>query len=478
MKFLKKFIRPLVYFIAAVIFIIVARAWDSRSLPDLRPWHRTSIGKEVLFSKEYKDIDSYLQDEDAYIRNLYAMVADSAKGKFNRFNPKSKAFPLFEDDNLNASFIVDPGVENTKGVILLLHGLSDSPYHMRALAQVFKNEGFYVFALRLPGHGTLPSGLINVTWQQWAKATSWGADRLAEIAKQRGDVPFYMGGFSTGGALVLNYSLKAVNDKKLHQAKKLFLFSPAIGVSKLAKISSWHKSFSWMDYFEKFRWLDVLPEYDPAKYNSFTKNAGRQIYLLTLENKELMDQVAEENKQDQLPAMISFQSLVDATVIAKDLFEMYQEIGTSKDELFVYDINRMYADFMKKEVLHIDPRNIEFTQQDAPKLHMLINNLEFDSIRGPIACGVYEKLENDSLVDVYPNHHSAWPIEFFAMSHVAVPIAPDNRAYGAFSIMGRLTVKGERGVLLVSSDDLMRIRYNPFFDLMSREISDFIKRNE
>jgi alpha-beta hydrolase superfamily lysophospholipase len=477
MKFLKKFIHPLLYFIAAVIFIIVVRALDSRLLPDLRPWHRTSIGKEVLFSKEYKDIDSYLKDEDAYIRELYSQVADSAKGKFNRFNPESKAFPLFENDNLNASFVVDPGVNNTKGVILLLHGLSDSPYHMRALAQVFKNEGFYVFALRLPGHGTLPSGLLDVTWQQWAKATSWGADRLAEIAKQRGDVPFYMGGFSTGGALVLNYSLKALNDAKLHQAKKLFLFSPAIGVSKLAKISSWHKTLSWLDYFEKFRWLDVLPEYDPAKYNSFTKNAGRQIYLLTLENKELMDQVAKANKQYQLPAMIAFQSLVDATVIPRDLFDMYQEIGTSKDELFVYDINRMYADLMKKEVLHIDPRNIEFTQEDAPKLHILINNLKFDSIHGPIACGVYEKLKNDSLVDVYPNHHSAWPIEFFAMSHVAVPIAPDNRAYGQFSTLGQLTVKGERDVLLIYSDDLLRIRYNPFFDLMSREISDFIKRN-
>ena len=477
MKFLKKLIRPFLYFIAALIFIVVVRAWDSRSLPDLRPWHKVSIGDEVLFSKKYTDIDSYLKDEDAYIRELYAQVADSAKGKFNRFNPKSKAHPLFSDDNLNASFVVDPGVKRTKGVILLLHGLSDSPYHMRALAQVFKKEGFYVLALRLPGHGTLPSGLLDVTWQQWAKATSWGADRLAEIAKQRNDVPFYMGGFSTGGALVLNYSLKALNDSKLHQPKKLFLFSPAIGVSKLAKVSGWHKSLSWMSYFEKFRWMDILPEYDPAKYNSFTKNAGRQIHLLTLENKELMDKVAEANKQSKLPGMIAFQSLVDATVIPKDLFEMYQEIGTSKDELFVYDVNRMYADFMQKGVLHIDPREIEFEQENAPKLHMLINNIEFDSIRGPIACGVYEKLKNDSLVDVYPEHHGEWPLEFFAMSHVAVPISPDNKAYGSFSIMGMLTVKGERGVLIVSSDDLMRIRYNPFFDLMSREISDFIKRD-
>jgi len=477
MKFLKKLIWPLLYLSAVLLLIFLVRAWNSRSMSDLRPWHRSSIGTEVLFSNNYDDIEHYLSDEDAYIRKLYKQVADSTKGMYNRFNPKSAVYPLLKNDNLNASFVLDPGVKKTKGVILLLHGLSDSPYHMRDLAEVFKNQGFYVLALRLPGHGTLPSGLLNVSWQQWAEAAKWGADRLFEIAKQRGEVPLYMGGFSTGGALALNYSLKSLNDSKLHQVKKLFLFSPAIGVSEFAKVSAWHKLLSWIGYFEKFRWLDILPEYDPAKYNSFTKNAARQVYLLTLENKELMGQILEENKQSELPGIIAFQSLVDATVIPSDLFEMYKNIGTSKDELFVFDVNRVYADFMKNEVLSINPRSIEFPQQDAPVLHMLINNIKLDSIRGPIACGVYAKLENDSLLDVYPEYHTTWPFEFFAISHVAVPIAPDNKAYGANSLLGRLIVKGERKVLLVASDDLMRIRYNPFFDLMSREISDFIKRD-
>ena len=477
MKFIKKLFWPVFYLIIAVVFIIVVRALDSRSLPDLKPWHKLVIEDELLVSKDYQSIDSYLNDEDRYIRDIFAQVADSATGKFNRFNSESNSSPLFNDDNLNASFVIDPGKKHTKGVILLLHGLTDSPYHMRALGEVFKKEGFYVLALRLPGHGTVPSALLDVTWQQWEKATEWGTKRLLEIAHQRGDVPLYMGGFSTGGALILNYSLKAISDNTLKSPKQLFFFSPAIGVSKMGVLSAWHKTLSWMDYFEKFRWLDVLPEYDPAKYNSFSKNAGRQVYLLTIENKNLIDQVIEDSLQNRLPSMIAFQSLADATVIPKDLIEMYQKIGSSKDELFVFDVNRMYSDFMQKSVLNNDPRNIEFEQSDKPVLHMLINNLVYDSIHGPIACGVYEKINTDSLIDVYPNHHGYWPAEFFAMSHVAVPISPDNGAYGAFSIMGKLRVKGERNVLLVSSDDIMRIRYNPFFDLMSREISDFIKRD-
>ncbi len=477
-KFLKKLFRPLVYIIVAGFLIIVIRAWDSRSMPSLDAWHTIPIEKELLINNQYEDIDSYLVDEDAYIRRLFSKVADSALGKFNRYNPKSISYPLFQDDNLNASFVLDPGVKNTKGVILLLHGLSDSPYYMRALGKVFKDEGFYVFALRLPGHGTLPSGLINVTWQEWYEATEWGVEQLHEIAKQRGEVPLYMGGFSTGGALVLNYSYKAMNSKEMHNPEKVFLFSPAIGVSNLAVVSAWHKTLSWIPYFEKFKWLDILPEYDPVKYNSFTKNAGRQIYLLTEENKELVKQIAASGRQGELPAIISFQSLVDATVIPKDLFEMYQEIGTSKDELFVFDINRVYKDFIKEDVLHINPRNIRFTQESKPKLHMLINNVEFDSIYGPIACGIYELSDKNELIDIYPEHHTTWPFEYFAMSHVSVPIAPDNAAYGQNSILGRLSVHGERGVLLIPSDELTRTRYNPFFELMKMEIHDFIHSKE
>lgn len=473
MKFIKKSIKLSLYLAIVIVFVIIVRAWNARSMPVLHPWHIMSIDKELLITKEYDNIDSYLKDEDTYIRKMYAKVKDSAKGSYNRYNPESIVYPLLEDDNLNASFVYDPGIKNTKGIILLLHGLSDSPYYMRDLGKLFEKEGFYVLGLRLPGHGTLPSGLLNVTWQQWSEATNWAVKQLDRISSERGDVPFYMGGFSTGASLILNYSYNALDDESLIKPDKLFLFSPAIGVSKMARFSAWHKSLSWMNFFNKFSWLDILPEYDPAKYNSFTKNAGRQIYLLTLENKKLVQKVSKANRQDELPPMIAFQSLVDATVISEDLITMYQEIGLSKDKLFVFDINRTYENFMNTDKLLINPIDIIFKQKDKPNLHMLLNNIRLDSIQDANTCGVYKIGTNKKLMDVYPNHHITWPNEFFAMSHVAIPISPTNKIYGSSSILGQMSVHGERNVLLVSSDEFMRIRYNPFFDLMSREIHDF-----
>jgi hypothetical protein len=186
--------------------------------------------------------------------------------------------------------------------------------------------------------------------------------------------------------------------------------------------------------------------------------------------------IANTNQQDELPPIITFQSLVDDTVVPEDLIEMYQKIGTSKDELFIFDINRAYKDFMRQGALQIDPRNIDFQQTNKPRLHMLINNVKFDSILGPNACGVYEHRDNALLIDYYPENHMSWPKEFFAISHVAVPISPDDTNYGASSTLGKMSVHGERNVLLISSDEFMRIRYNPFFDLMEMEIRDFLKK--
>ena len=115
MNYLQKLILLVIVLVAAVIIIIIVRAWKSTSMPKLHPWHTTSIGKELLVENNYENIDAYLKEEDTYIKNLFAIVMDSAKGKYNRFNPKSKAYPIFSEDNLNASFVNDPGVKNTKG---------------------------------------------------------------------------------------------------------------------------------------------------------------------------------------------------------------------------------------------------------------------------------------------------------------------------------------------------------------------------
>lgn len=152
--------------------------------------------------------------------------------------------------------------------ILLTHGLSDSPYSMRHLAAFFQENGFRVMAILLPGHGTQPGDLLDVDWQEWAKAVTYGVNRLAEEVDQ-----VYLAGYSLGGTLSIYHSLR---DSRV---RGLFLFSPALQISQWAAWANFHKLYSWLMPAQK--WIGIKPDRDIYKYESLPKNAAAQIYALT-----------------------------------------------------------------------------------------------------------------------------------------------------------------------------------------------------
>ncbi len=68
-----------------------------------------------------------------------------------------------------------------------------------------------------------------------------------------------------------------------------------------------------------------------------------------------------------------------------------------------------------------------------------------------------------------------WPTDVFSLSHIAMPFPPDDPVYGAETTrspsgpirLGLLTPRGERSVLTVPIDTLMRVSYNPFFSYLA-----------
>ena len=177
----------------------------------------------------------------------------------------------------NAPFELKPtgdyptgGEKPYKRGVLLTHGLTDSPYFMRHLGEFFQKNGFRVMAVLLPGHGTQPGDLLDVRWQEWAKAVAYGADRLAAEADE-----IYLAGFSAGGALSVYHSLR---DKRV---RGLFLFAPALKISPRAAWARLHKFYSWL--IPSAKWARIMPDRDIYKYESFPKNAAAQMYALTQE---------------------------------------------------------------------------------------------------------------------------------------------------------------------------------------------------
>lgn len=86
--------------------------------------------------------------------------------------------------------------------ILLVHGLGDSPWSFHDVAPALAAQGFLVRTVLLPGHGTRPEDLLSVTAEQWRRTVQEQAMTLERDV----DGPVYLGGFSTGANLVLDYA--------------------------------------------------------------------------------------------------------------------------------------------------------------------------------------------------------------------------------------------------------------------------------
>jgi alpha-beta hydrolase superfamily lysophospholipase len=102
--------------------------------------------------------------------------------------------------------------------VVLLHGLTDSPYSQRHLARLYRDHGFVAIAIRLPGHGTVPAGLTGIDWEDWLAAT-----RLAMREARRrvgAERPLHLVGYSNGGALAVKYALDSLEDQALPRVEQ------------------------------------------------------------------------------------------------------------------------------------------------------------------------------------------------------------------------------------------------------------------
>ncbi|MDH5171748.1 MAG: alpha/beta hydrolase, partial [Gammaproteobacteria bacterium] len=148
---------------------------DSR--PDLSVWHTADLDEEFTAASGLTDFSQYLALEDRLFEQLdrlvYAEVPVGPENAINRYSRGSLADPGRWPVNWNRSF--ELGQEQPRAGVLLLHGLSDSPYSMRALGESLHGSGAMVLGLRIPGHGTAPSGLVETRWQDMAAAVRLAA---------------------------------------------------------------------------------------------------------------------------------------------------------------------------------------------------------------------------------------------------------------------------------------------------------------
>jgi esterase/lipase len=262
---------------------------------------RFSFGNDVPFDEYIRKTGQMIEKARVDINEANRDVILNANVPFE-LKPDENKYPRNKDGRYE------------KG-ILFIHGLSDSPYLMKAVSRHFQGKGFLVRSILLPGHGTVPGDLLQVTYQEWIRATEYGIHQMKPHVEN-----LYMGGFSTGGSLCIR---EALNNQDI---KGLILFAPAVGIK-----SPWA---SMADFLKIFRnWLgNDGDDKDYAKYESFAVNAGAQLYHLTQE----IDAAFTAGKRLAMPVFTVF-SADDISADSEKMVRVFRVyVASAKSVLILY----------------------------------------------------------------------------------------------------------------------------------------------
>jgi alpha-beta hydrolase superfamily lysophospholipase len=339
---------------------------------------------------------------------------------------------------------------------------------MRHLAELYQDLGCYALIQRMPGHGTIPGALVTTDWHDWRAAVKLGA---AAVRERIGEgPPLFLVGYSNGGALTLGHALSALDDPELVRADALMLFSPMIGVTPLSRIAPLGHRLTALSYFGQFAWLDIAPEFDPYKYNSFPKNAGYQTFLVTRSLREQLQALEDAGRLSEIPPVLAFQSLVDATVLMPALVhELFGRLSGPGSDLVLFDMDRSSAltPFLKEDYLQFVEKLLL-----GPRLSYdltLIGSLDRQS------SAVAERRRRPDSDEVSKRALDlSWPQGVYSLSHLAIVFPPSDEFYGTAAAsraagvlpLGSLTPRGERGVTTVPIGNLLRLRHNPFYSYL------------
>ncbi len=174
----RKLIRTAKILLSALVLVFVTllgvRIYDTqRGLP-LEPWH-TFVPEELSAAKlDAADWKQYVARESEIFVELRREVTQKLPEKdripVNRYFDGSPVYPGRFRQDFNRSFVLEPDGKPI-GAVVLLHGLTDSPYSQRHIARFYADRGFTAFVPRLPAHGTVPAALTDVEWDHWVAAT-------------------------------------------------------------------------------------------------------------------------------------------------------------------------------------------------------------------------------------------------------------------------------------------------------------------
>jgi len=464
--------RLLVGIVLLVVVLVGIRAYLSTQGPPLRPWQTIVPAEPDAKAIARMDWRAWMSAEKAMFddvhRKLQGKLDPSDRTPLNRYYDASLTSPLRFDRDWNRSFVLEPAGE-PRGVAVMLHGLTDSPYSMRSLAQLYREHGYVVLVPRMSGHGTVPAGLTRGGREEWNAVVEMA---MREAQRRAGEaLPIHLVGYSNGAALALLHELRWIERGQRSDVDRIVLLSPMIEVNRFARYAGLAGVPAFFTRYAKSAWLDLLPEYNPFKYNSFPVRAARESYLVTADLQRSLETVSRQNRIAQLPPILAFQSVVDDTVSARAVMQrLFDVLPGNGSELVLFDVNRSRVMSPMLRPAATDwSRNVLQRQREYTLTVLGVASPDDSTVLAR------SRAAHAPAITAQPVG-MRYPAEVYSLSHVALPFADDDPLYGMHPSgqgglrLGAVAVRGERNALVVSQDALSRLGSNPFHAWMLSRI--------
>lgn len=219
----------------------------------------------------------------------------------------------------NSPFELYPQPRQTgRAGILFIHGLFDCPFSFRDIGTRLQAQGYMSKAILLPGHGTIPEDLSQITFQEWLAAVQYGIAAL----RQEVDHLFLMG-YSTGATLAIYQALQ------MEQLAGVILLAPAIRIKTSMRLIQAYR-FLKNRFTPHKDWIYLTKETNYTKYQSIAFNPIHQLVQLI----RLMQQPLEQPML-RCPILM-VQSREDETISSEAATHFFERQTHANSRLLFY----------------------------------------------------------------------------------------------------------------------------------------------
>jgi esterase/lipase len=221
---------------------------------------------------------------------------------------------------------------DTRNAIVLVHGLTDSPYFLREIGEYFCSQmGFDVYLPLLRAHGLKnPEGMKDAAATKWQEDVRYAVD----VAKASGGT-LSIGGFSTGGTLSVDLAISQPN----LITGGVFLFSGALSLAgitaelgNVTEILLRTPLAALLDSLDKTNLANDSPSGNPYRYSKMDIGAATELSKLI----EEFDHLAKKHVINQ--PLFAVHSEADTTAA----IDVIEELVTRSPQAEMFKIGKYF----------------------------------------------------------------------------------------------------------------------------------------